>query len=234
MADRSAQPLLAGLCRAVAEPGGLPLLANRSQPGLFAATSGGRHAAKRCQDEGLVQVLDSPTRGKSAQPLYGLTDKGWHYLLTEAPPKQLLEDFLRVLEARQAQATELLTSARHMQATLDSLRGGIERMLQGLEPSTLTRDPGSLAELCLEGLRRWRSSGDCPLPELYRLIHAATPLTIGQFHDGLRRLHETARVYLHPWTGPLYDLPEPQFALLSGHLVAYYASLRESRIEDRR
>jgi len=31
-----------------------------------------------------------------------------------------------------------------------------------------------------------------------------------------------------PWTGPLYDLPEPHFALLVGHEVAYYASSRRT------
>ena len=40
-------------------------------------------------------------------------------------------------------------------------------------------------------------------------------------------LHETSQVYLHPWTGPLYDIPEPPYALLVGHEVAYYASVRK-------
>ena len=53
-------------------------------------------------------------------------------------------------------------------------------------------------------------------------------LTIGQFHDSLRRLHEMEKIYLHPWTGPLYEIPEPACALLVGHEVAYYASVRGS------
>jgi hypothetical protein len=59
-----------------------------------------------------------------------------------------------------------------------------------------------------------------------RLRDAHRPLTIGQFHDGLRQLHEDEQIYLHPWTGPLYAMPEPAFALLIGHEVAYYASER--------
>ena len=47
--------------------------------------------------------------------------------------------------------------------------------------------------------------------------------------DGLRKLHQQEQIYLHPWTGPLYDLPEPALALLVGHEVAYYASRRERR-----
>jgi hypothetical protein len=69
--------------------------------------------------------------------------------------------------------------------------------------------------------------GDCPLPDLYGEARRLVPtLTIGQFHDGLRTLHQRAQIYLHPWTGPLYELPEPTLALLAGHEVAYYASFR--------
>jgi hypothetical protein len=59
-------------------------------------------------------------------------------------------------------------------------------------------------------------------------VRATLPrLTMGAFHDALRQLHEGRLVYLHPWTGALYELPEPAAALLVGHEVAYYVSLRE-------
>ena len=51
-------------------------------------------------------------------------------------------------------------------------------------------------------------------------------MTVGRFHDALRQLYEMNRVYLHPWTGPLYEIPEPLYALLAGHEIAYYASPR--------
>jgi hypothetical protein len=71
--------------------------------------------------------------------------------------------------------------------------------------------------------------GDCPLSQLYRWAQTRNAdLSIGTFHDALRLLHERQRIYLHPWTGPLYDLPEPHFALLVGHEVAYYASSRRT------
>jgi len=84
----------------------------------------------------------------------------------------------------------------------------------------------------LDGLHAWRAAdhlGDCPVPALFRGIKAVAPrLTIGQFHDALRSLHAHHAIYLHPWTGPLYELPEPALALLAGHEIAYYASLRET------
>ena len=80
---------------------------------------------------------------------------------------------------------------------------------------------------CLKAWHVTHASGDCPLPELFRRARAASPsLTIGAFHDGLRRLHQQQQIYLHPWTGPLYELPEPALALLVGHEIAYYASSR--------
>jgi hypothetical protein len=81
-----------------------------------------------------------------------------------------------------------------------------------------------------EKLAEWHAaagaSEDCPLPELYRRLETAGHTSIGQFHDCLRRLHDDQMIYLHPWTGPLYALPEPAFALLVGHEIGYYASIR--------
>ena len=58
------------------------------------------------------------------------------------------------------------------------------------------------------------------------MYRTAPSLTIGRFHDTLRQLHEEEKVYLHPWSGPLYEIPEPPYAVLIGHEVAYYASIR--------
>jgi hypothetical protein len=98
------------------------------------------------------------------------------------------------------------------------------------EPAPATDPPPACGDL-LAPLARWQTTSgaaeDCPLPELFRQGKAAAPgLTIGAFHDELRRLHEIGKIYLHPWTGPLCDLPEPPYALLVGHEIAYYASLR--------
>jgi hypothetical protein len=81
----------------------------------------------------------------------------------------------------------------------------------------------------LSHLASWQARGtlqDCPLSELYRVARRAeSGLTIGHFHDGLRTLHERREIALHPWTGPLYEIPEPAVALLVGHAIAYYAAL---------
>ncbi|MBM3980250.1 MAG: hypothetical protein FJ304_08190 [Planctomycetes bacterium] len=61
---------------------------------------------------------------------------------------------------------------------------------------------------------------------MFRAVAQNAALTIGEFHDCLRQLHTDGALSLHAWTGPLYALPEPQYALLIGHGIAYYASLR--------
>jgi hypothetical protein len=88
--------------------------------------------------------------------------------------------------------------------------------------------PSPLPEAILAQLHHWRetdAAGDCPLPELFRRV-GQNSLTIGQFHDQLRALQEQEQIYLHPWTGPLPEIPEPALALLAGHGIAYYASIR--------
>jgi hypothetical protein len=88
-----------------------------------------------------------------------------------------------------------------------------------------------LHDVILVELKRWHGAGaseDYPLPQLFRQLPARTPSwTIGQFHDSLRQMHDLGQIYLHPWTGPLYEIPEPPYALLIGHEIAYYASIRK-------
>ena len=58
-----------------------------------------------------------------------LTDKGLEYLLDQVNPRQVLEDFVRVLEVRESQVGQLLALARHMQAALEALRGTVSAVL---------------------------------------------------------------------------------------------------------
>ncbi len=243
MADASQPLLLAALNRAVAEPGGLPLFASRTAAGLFANNTAGKQAARHCREAGLVHVLRTETRGKSTLEICAITEKGLALLLAEANPRPILESFVAALDARRDQVTGLLESARQSQAHLEAMRNHAEKVLQQVQQRPSVPTPGAFEKNGIQGkhdhdpdaavinhLQRRQEAGtlgDCPLPELYRAVKPATPAgTIGQFHDVLRRLNDQCRLYLHPWTGPLYELPEPAFALLVGHEIAYYASLR--------
>jgi hypothetical protein len=242
LADKSTQMVVEALTRAVADPGGAPLHGSKSVPGLFSASATARQAAQRCKEEGLLRTVSTQARGKTVQEICAITEKGLAYLLGQVSPRQVLEDLVRALEARQAQAGELVATARQTQAGIEALRAVAEKVLtqvqQRRESAPLPCDKADTGgngsqpwnSAALKELSRWQSSGaleDYPLPQLYRAIRkSASSLTLGQFHDGLRRMQEQGQIYLHPWTGPLYEMPEPPYALLTGHEIAYYASAR--------
>jgi hypothetical protein len=270
VADKLTPLIVDALTRAAAEPGGVALFGTRSDPALFPATAAAKPAAKKALDDGLLEVVRTEAKGKQSREFAAATEAGLRYLLDQVSPKQVLEDFVRVLEKREGQVAELLEAANRMADSLDGLKAAVAVVLPRVQagrikaeanvpaffpdregPSKPFDEPlfvpagrrggvavleapvavDALAEAVLARLSDWSASAavgqDCPLPELYRSLSTReVPPTIGQFHDCLRRLQESHRVYLHPWTGPLYALPEPAFALLAGHNVAYYASAR--------
>lgn len=275
MADKLTHQIADALGLAAAEPGGLPLFAAKGEPGLF--PSAGKLAAQKALADGLLRVIRTESKGKASRELHGLTDKGWDFLLAAVNPKQVLEDFVRAIEARQGEVGELLGTARRMADSLHGLKEAVARVLpsvthsrQGFTPLAVDGGPvgarcgtegatvnsqgckplaqerngtphmngtalldappaTDLADAVLARLADWSGSAgeDCPLPELFRSLSTREPQpTLGEFHDCLRNLHAGGAIYLHPWTGPLYALPEPACALLVGHGIAYYASAR--------
>ncbi|MFN4259320.1 MAG: hypothetical protein ACK4RK_08470 [Gemmataceae bacterium] len=253
MADKATQMIVDALSRAVADPAGLPLHGTKTATGLFPTTSPARQAAQRCKDEGFLQVIKTETKGKNTNEVCALTEKGLTYLLKQVSPKHVLEDLVRALESRQRQVSDLIQIAQQTQAAIEAFQNMAQQALTAL-PSWLAQLPssGSASQPTVNGyyarwldgatedacsaslyhhLQQWQATGtseDCPLPELYqRIQHDCPGASIGLFHDCLRRLHEQELIYLHPWTGPRYAIPEPSHALLIGHEVAYYASIRK-------
>jgi hypothetical protein len=171
-------------------------------------------------------LLTTTADGKQTR----LTDAGLKYLCDQADPRLVLEDFVRVLEQRQAHAEQLIQHARLMADGIQTMKQCLAKIVPGVVAARFSRTrDADRSERILAYLHDWSRNAaagqDCPLPELYRaLTLAEESLTIGEFHDCLRELHARAGIYLHPWTGPLYTLPEPRFAVLVGHEVAYYAS----------
>lgn len=236
MADKAQQLLLDALQRAAGEPGGMPLFGSKTAAGWFANNATGKQAALACRERGLLRVVRTETKGKTSLDICTISEEGLQFLLQQHNPRQVLEAILAALENRRAELHGLHDAVRVCQEHLDALKKSTEQVLQHLQqknapPAATNGKPEKhLGEDVVQHLGQWQASGnldDCPLPKLFSLLHARhQTMTIGQFQDALRRLHEESRVYLHPWTGPLYQLPEPAFALLVGHEIAYYASLR--------
>lgn len=228
LADKPTTLILDALARGVADPDGLPLFASKQTVGLFPATTLARAAAQRCQDDGYIRVAS----GSPLKALWTVTDKGVQFLLTQRNPRQVLEDFVRALETRHAQAGELVQAARQMQAGIESLKSAIAIVLPQLHAPVEPAPAEPTGPAIVPLLRSWSAEAaqDCPLPELYARLRATQPtLSIGQFHDALRALKEAEQIHLHPWTGPKYAMPQPEYALLAGHDIAYYASLRQAQ-----
>jgi hypothetical protein len=231
LADKSTRLIHDALARAAAEPEGYPLLAGKSESGLFPSTALARAAAERAKANGLLEVVRAEVRGKLTREICMITEKGRDYLTRRADPREVLEDFVRVLESRQTDMRDLSNAACQMRQSLQGIQAVVTELLPRLTQSNGHPAPADSLTADLKArLAEWHASAgaseDCPLPELYRRLEASVAPTIGQFHDCLRQLHDEQMIYLHPWTGPLYAMPDPAFALLIGHEVAYYASIR--------
>ena len=223
MADKAQSFLVSALTRAAATPGGAPLMSSKSEPGLFPPAAAAKPVARRAVDDGLLRVQPNCQPGREVAVI---TPKGLQFLLDEANPKAILDDFVRLLERREQQIQDLQQSTRQWSEEVAAMKSVVTRIAPKLRPIS------DVAAAILTRLNDWAASApagpDCPLPELYRSLTVRTDApTIGGFHDCLRDLHGRGLIYLHPWTGPLYSLPEPTFALLVGHEVAYYVSLRK-------
>jgi hypothetical protein len=70
-----------------------------------------------------------------------------------------------------------------------------------------------------------RPSESYPLPQLYRDVAEPQGVSLGEFHDGLRRLSREARIRLIEWTQPLRTMPDERFALIAGGEIRYYARI---------
>ena len=121
MADKLTPLILDALARAAADPAGVPLYASKTDPGLFPLSSAAKPAAKKCLDDGLLQLCRTDVKGKTARELYAATDKGMSYLVEHASPKQVIDDFVRILEERRGDVRGLRCEAKRIADGIDGL-----------------------------------------------------------------------------------------------------------------
>jgi hypothetical protein len=112
LADKSTPLVREALSRAIADPAGAPLHGTKKAPGLFPSSAVARQAAARCKEAGYLRAVTTEAQGKRVRELCTITEKGMACLLNQVSPRQVLEDLVRALEARQAQLGGLVTSAR--------------------------------------------------------------------------------------------------------------------------
>lgn len=201
-------------------------------PIFFPSNQAGKVAASFVFENNLLERNPS---GEGCLP--SLTETGWDWLRGQGVP--VLNDFLRQVEQWKDQDRALIAKIRENSARLDRLEIALKTMLGGLGQAGAS-SPGKgsvLKTAIIEELssnqagdgRAGGASCDTRLPDLFQKITTKghPKLTSGTFQDALRELHVEGKILLHPWTGTLYSIPEPEFAFLVGHEIAYYVSLKK-------
>ncbi len=247
--DKVVEILVDALKQALAEPAEQRLFRSGKLAGLFASRSGASaEAAARALREGLLEVVRTETKGKTALEWVRLTPRGVDFLHEHESPIRALKDLQAVLQATregvplwlaemrqelETLARRLTEEAQRWTHRLEALSQQVEEALRRAEtngPAT----PDGLADLvpwaadALGYLDRRRAGGaatDCPLPELFAALRShGADLSLPAFHDGLRRLQDRKALRLLPFPGPPSELPEPEYALLEGTVVLYYVA----------
>lgn len=240
MNDRARQHILAALKRALVEPGEHPLIRSGKLAGLFSSRIGApAEAAQQAVKENLLQVVRTETHGKRPLDWVHLTPKGVEFLHQHESPVAVLRDLHRELKATQEalpawlerMQQEWLAVMKRATERLDALACQVDQALRRLDAvpdvpaSVAASTPWAVdAVNYLDHRKAGGADKPCPLPELFAAVRRRNPnLTLSVFHDGLRRLGDHKTIRLARFDGPPESLPAPEYALLDGSQVLFYA-----------
>jgi hypothetical protein len=248
MADKVEDILIAALKQALAGPGEQRLYRSGKLAGLFPGRTGpSAEAAAQALRDGLLEVVRTETKGKTSVEWVKPTPRGVTYLHDRESPVRVLRELLDAVRANregvpawlaeirqdlQALGDRLAEEAQRRSSRLEGLAQRAEEALRRAGAAAPQLSDGLAANLpwgldALTYLFRRQAGGaaaDCPLPELFHAVSQQHPgLTVKDFHDGLRRLHDRGALRLGLFTRPAGELPEPEFALVDGTSVYYYA-----------
>jgi hypothetical protein len=126
------------------------------------------------------------------------------------------------------------------QTVLAALRAALGRVTAPINPPIAVETPGTpppaspasppmdfVEGAVLAVVEEWsreKSSG-CPFDVLMARLKVRNPaISVGSFHDALRKMHETRRIRLSGWPKALDEMPDPELALFISSKVMYYAS----------
>lgn len=246
--DKVTETLLAALKQAMAEPAEQRLYKSGKLPGLFAGKTGpNAEAAERALRDGLLEIVSTDTKGKTPVEWVRITPKGVDFLLGHESPIRAMDELRTVLQLTQEGAPGWVDELRHalnevserlagdVQAIarrLDALSQRVAEAIRRVQAATPKLPDGAAGmlpwaqDLC-DYLERRRQGGvpePCPLPELFNHLRTHdSELSMRDFHSGLRRLYDRGVLRLLPFDGP-GELPEPEYALLDGPDVIYFAA----------
>ena len=145
--------------------------------------------------------------------IVALTAAGSAHVLKEVNARPLLEAVQRSLGERAKQLEQLHASLRLCQHDVDTLRARVEGLVNRIESTKAPARPSSqqwedgLAAYLLSR-QQSRPAEDCPLPELFQQARRVSPsLSVGEFHEGLRRCMRNAALRCSPGPGLSTNCP---------------------------
>src|SRR5258708_1762148 len=116
--DKVTDALVQGLKQAVTEPGEQRLFQASKLPGLFSRAGAGGEAAARAVAEGLLDIVRTETKGKTATEWARPTPKALEFLHDLESPVEALQELAAVLQVNRQQVPLWLEG---MQQALQSL-----------------------------------------------------------------------------------------------------------------
>jgi hypothetical protein len=245
--ERVTELIAGAVRRALAEPVEHRLYKSGKLDGLFPGRAGvnGDAAATALRD-GLFEIARTESKGKTKSEWVRLTPRGVNFLHEHESPVYALHELRDTLRANrqaipvwlgemraglQTLDDRLAAEAHRWTERLEALTRRVEQTLERIE-ATLPLLPTEVAEAvpwgidALNYLDRKRNGGgpnECPLPELFAALAQHHPgLSIGSFHDGLRRLRNRRALRLEAPAGA-DGLQQPEYALLDAGKLFYYA-----------
>jgi hypothetical protein len=246
--NKAKEILLGALREGMTHSGEQRLYKSGKLPGLFTGrTSLNAELATRALQENLLELVRTETRGKTPVEWVKVTQKGIDFVLKHESPVRALDELRMVLQVNQAGIPvwiadmkknlndlekKFIDEIQTISHRLDLLTGQVLEAIKRAENGSPPLPEGTVnalpwADDAVAYLERRNKGGlgnRCPLPELFAAVREKEKdVTIKDFHSGLRRLHDRGvlRLLAHEDNeGP----PEPEFALLDGPTMYYYAA----------
>jgi hypothetical protein len=245
----SLELILAALKTALADPREHRLFQSGKLPGLFTSRYGPpADAALVAIKDGLLETVRTEAKGRLIVEWVRATPKGVGFVHDHDSPKAVLRDLRAAIgdtragmpvwmagvrEELAGLATRFEERAKELTAKLDELTRRVEAAVRRAEANGPTL-PAAVSGVvpwgltALEYLDRREAAGtrgECPLAELFHAVRERFPhLTLPEYHDGLRRLHDNRAVRLcRAASVPGYQ-PNPEFAVLVGAELCHYAA----------
>lgn len=254
LSERAAHPvphldlLLDALKSALADPREHRLFQSGKLPGLFRSRYGPpAEAALFAIKEGLLETARTEAKGRLIVEWVRATPKGVGFVHDHDSPKAVLSDLKQLIgdtrggipvwmaDVRTEIArltTQFEERTREMTARLDELARRVDAALRRIDTAPKLAAPvarlipwGEAALAYLDHRSAAGAGGSCSLAELFHAVRQVTPaLTVPEFHDGLRRLHDTRAVRLSGNSTLPGLRTDPEYAMLVGSELCSFVS----------